>query len=303
MLYQRSVYWEKVKDSKAIRCLLCPHYCTIPAGNAGKCGVRINRDGVLVADQYGTVSALSLDPIEKKPLARFKPGSRILSVGGYGCNFTCSYCQNWHISQTARHAHPDIRKATTAGFPRHISPRELADAAVNAVPQGNCGLAFTYNEPSINYEFVRDTFELIQKEGLATVLVTNGYINVPPLDELLPLVDAMNIDLKSFTNNFYQKLCSGTLDPVCKTIDLSAQKTHVEVTTLIIPGWNSDPREIESIASWLADIRPDIPLHLSRHHPDYHMLDPQSISADELFTLADLARKHLEHVYVGNTLV
>ncbi|HHU36337.1 MAG TPA: AmmeMemoRadiSam system radical SAM enzyme [Treponema sp.] len=297
MGYHHANFWETIGSDKSVRCLLCPHYCVISAGSAGKCGVRVNRDGVLVAEQYGTVSALSLDPIEKKPLARFKPGSLILSAGGYGCNMTCSFCQNWHISQTSA---PVASSTEKYGFPRPMSPREITDVAISAVPRGNCGLAFTYNEPTINYEFVRDTFELIHAEGLAAVMVTNGYINTQPLGELLPLVDAMNIDLKAFSNSYYQKLCGARLDPVQKTIAQSAQETHVEVTTLIIPGWNSDPKEVDSISSWLAAIRPDIPLHLSRHHPDFHMSEPPSISIDELFSLAEIARKHLEYVYTGN---
>lgn len=296
----RAEYQKKGGSADEVICLLCPHLCRIPDGGFGRCGVRQNRNGVLRCTRYGIVSALSLDPVEKKPLARFLPGSNILSVGGYGCNFTCSFCQNWHISQTARHAEDDVPHSAGERYPRHLSPEELANAARDTVHQGNCGLAFTYNEPAINFEYMRDTFRLVRKEGLATVVVTNGYINPHPLDELLPHVDAMNIDLKAFTDDFYRTYCGGTLDPVLQTITRAAAKTHIEITTLIIPGLNSSPAEIDELSAWLATIRPDIPLHLSRHHPDYHMSEPAPIPVHELLSLADIARKHLAYVYTGN---
>ena len=296
----RADYQKRSGDSNDVRCLLCPHGCVIADGGYGKCGVRENRGGVLYCTHYGLVSALALDPIEKKPLARFKPGSAVLSAGGYGCNFTCSFCQNWHISQTARHAHGGTPESGAGGYPLTMSPAQLAEAARNAVPRGNCGLAFTYNEPMINFEYMRDTFRLVRREGLSTVVVSNGYINPKPLDDLLPLVDAMNIDLKAFTDDFYRRMCGGTLDPVMRTIRRAAEKTHIEVTTLVIPGLNSSTGEIANLAAWLAGIRPDIPLHLSRHHPDYRMSEPAPIPVDELLFLADTARKYLEYVYVGN---
>lgn len=297
---KRAEYQKKKDSGDDVMCLLCPHMCVVQDGASGKCGVRQNRDGALWCTRYGIISALSLDPIEKKPLARFRPGTYILSAGGYGCNFTCSFCQNWHISQTARHAEQELYHAPPGGFPRRMSPEDLARSARDAVPQGNCGLAFTYNEPMINFEYMRDTFRLVRKEGLSTVVVSNGYINPHPLDELLHYVDAMNIDLKAFTDSFYRMYCGGTLDPVLRTISRAAAKTHVEITTLVIPGLNSSRAEIDKLASWLASIRPDIPLHLSRHHPDYRMSEPDPIPVDELLSLASVARKHLMHVYTGN---
>ncbi len=293
-------YQKKSGKGDEVTCLLCPHRCTIPEGGFGRCGGRQNRDGVLWCTQYGIISALSLDPIEKKPLARFMPGSRILSVGGYGCNFTCSFCQNWHISQTVPHAEDGVFDAAGNGFPRRMSPEELARAARETVPQGNCGIAFTYNEPVINVEYMRDTFQCVRNGSLVTVVVTNGYINPQPLEELLPYVDAMNIDLKAFTDQFYRTYCGGKRDPVLETITRAASQTHVEITTLVIPGLNSSAAEIDTLSAWLAAIRPDIPLHLSRHHPDYRMSEPDPVPVHELLSLANVARRNLRYVYTGN---
>ncbi len=300
MTEKRAEYQKMGNRDGEVICLLCPHACVLPNGAFGRCGVRQNRNGELRCAQYGIVSALSLDPVEKKPFARFKPGSYILSAGGYGCNFTCSFCQNWHISQTARHAEQELSRAPPAGFPRRMSPTELVRAALDAVPRGNCGLAFTYNEPVINFEYMQDTFRLVRKEGLSTVVVTNGYINPRPLDELLHHVDAMNIDLKAFTDDFYRTYCGGSLEPVLRSITRAAKKIHVEITTLVIPGLNSSPKEIDDLSAWIASIRPDIPLHLSRHHPDYRMSKPDPIPVEQLLSLAAVARKHLSYVYTGN---
>lgn len=281
----------------AVRCLLCPHVCLIPDGGTGLCRARHNDGGTLRAAGYGIVSSLALDPIEKKPLAHFFPGSRILSVGGYGCNLSCKFCQNHEISQR------DIPHQAGAVEPTRLTPLGLVEAALFERKRGNIGIAYTYNEPFVGYEFVFDAATLARGRGLKNVLVTNGYVNGEPLAEMLPLIDAMNIDLKSMSDSFYRRMCGGRLSPVMETIETAIARypsCHVEVTTLVIPDLNSSREEIGSLAAWLASISPEIPLHLSRHHPDYLMPNPEPISRDDLFSLADLAREHLSSVHCGN---
>jgi pyruvate formate lyase activating enzyme len=285
-------FYERIPGGSSVRCVLCPHFCTIPDGHAGRCRVRVNSGGVLRAASYGIVSSLALDPVEKKPLIDFFPGSFILSAGSYGCNLSCRFCQNHAISQIGVPDDPSSDQRYT--------PAELVAAAKDCVPRGNIGLAFTYNEPFINWEFVHDTAVLARETSLKNVLVTNGFVNPGPLDELLPFVDAMNIDLKAFTDSFYRKICSGSLEPALATIAASASRCHVEIATLVIPGHNSAPAEISALAAWLSSVSPDIVLHLNRHHPDYRMREPAPVSRDELSALADIARRHLSHVRCGN---
>jgi pyruvate formate lyase activating enzyme len=282
----------------SVRCTLCPHACVIGDGSVGRCLARVNHGGALIAASYGIVSSLALDPIEKKPFARFYPGSKILSVGGFGCNLSCRFCQNHEISRSGI---PGISRGEGDPLPyKTYAPEALVRSATDLVGKGNIGLAFTYNEPLIAWEYVHDTAQLAREAGLKTVLVTNGYARPEAVEELLPLIDAMNIDLKAFTNTFYRKICGGTLEPVLDTIGRCVGRCHVEVTTLVIPGHNSAPAEIDALARWLASVSPEVPLHLNRHHPDYHMVEPQSIPADELRGLVEIARKHLKFVYCGN---
>jgi len=286
--------FQKPAADSAVECLLCPNACVIPDGAAGRCRVRRNEGGILHAESYGVISSLALDPVEKKPLFHFYPGSNILSAGSWGCNLSCRFCQNHEISQTGC---PAVSERSGG---KRLSPDGLVRAALDSVPDGNIGLAFTYNEPFVSFEYVFDTAILAREKGLKTVLVTNGYVNPGPLAELLPHVDAMNIDLKAFTDTFYRKICGGHLEPVLETIRASAASCHVEVTTLVIPGLNSGPAEIDALASALASISPDIPLHLNRHHPAYRMAEPSPISASELHALAGIARRHLSNVHCGN---
>jgi len=281
-----AAYQEAMPDGLA-RCLLCPHRCVLKPGQTSRCLGRENRDGQLEVRNYGKVTSLALDPIEKKPLSAFYPGKRILSVGTFGCNLTCRFCQNWRIS--TRHAPTE-----------EISPDELLRLARETVPEGNIGIAFTYNEPTIWYEYVRDTAKIAHDAGLAVVLVTNGYILEEPLKALLPFVDAVNIDLKAFTDGFYKQTCGGSLPPVLETIRNCHGKCHVEVTTLLIPGMNDSEEEISQLSSWIASISPGIPLHLSRHHPDYKMTEPEPIGVKDLHRLAVVASRHLDKVLVGN---
>ncbi len=286
-------FWKPAGDS-AVQCLLCPHSCVIKEGATGRCHVRRNTEGALYAESYGMIASLALDPVEKKPLYHFHPGSSILSAGSRGCNLSCRFCQNHEISQTGC-PHP-----STLSGDLIMGAAELVDTAIAALPRGNIGIAFTYNEPFVGYEFAYDTFDRARGKGLKTVLVTNGFVNPEPLAEILPLVDAMNIDLKAFTDGFYRRICGGSLEPVLETIRTCAAACHVEVTTLVIPGLNSGPAEIDALASRLASISPAIPLHLNRHHPDWRMAEPSPISVGELHVLADIARRHLSSVHCGN---
>lgn len=272
-----------------IPCGICPHRCVLDEGQTGLCGARSNHGGVIRCDNYGLVTSLSLDPIEKKPLRRFFPDSFILSAGSYGCNMFCPFCQNYDISRASRMS---VSYST-------ISPNELISKAIALIPRGNIGVAFTYNEPLIGYEYVYDCSVLAKKNDLKTVLVTNGFVNEEPLLALLPYIDAMNIDLKTFSESVYKKL-GGGLEDVKRTIVLSAPKCHVEVTTLAVPGMNDTDEEMKQISEWLAGIDRDIPLHISRFFPRYKMLDRPATDPNSVYHLADIAGKALHYVYTGN---
>lgn len=270
-------------------CELCPHACSLEEGQTGLCRARINRNGEIRDENYGRVTSLALDPIEKKPLRRFHPGSMILSVGSYGCNFRCSFCQNHEISMVDA-AHADSI---------YLSPEALVAKAVELIPRGNIGLAFTYNEPLIGYEYVRDCAMLCKGKGLVNVIVTNGYLNEKPLRALLPYIDAMNIDLKSFSEAFYRRI-GGNLEVVKKTIEVATEQCHVEVTTLIIPNENDTPEEMHRLSTWLASVSPRIPLHISRFFPRYHMSDRDATPVAAIKALTAIAREHIQYVYEGN---
>ncbi len=274
------------KDNGLIACQLCPHGCSIKEGGTGLCRTRRALSGKLRVLNYGEISALAMDPIEKKPLYHYKPGSSILSVGSYGCNLRCGFCQNYHISMES----PETE---------FISPRELLNIAVRAKGQGNIGIAFTYNEPSIWYEYVYDTAEKAGEHGLRVVLVTNGFIEIEPLRRLLPYVDAMNIDLKAFRNEFYEKVCGGRLENVKRVIEEANGKCHVEITTLLVNGHNDSPEEVEELSVWIATINRDIPLHLSRYYPSYRFNEPPTPLSTVLNCLK-AAKKRLNYVYPGN---
>lgn len=312
--------WFRSEVGGSVRCLLCPHSCSIQPESAGLCGVRINRDGILYAAGWGRISALALDPVEKKPLRRFYPGSTLLSVGGWGCNLSCSFCQNWRIAHPGRSGGICIPVAESFegsvsavhGAPGGLKdepryPADLVSQAQSCADAGNIGLAFTYNEPVINYEYIFETGRLLKARGGPAdklVLVTNGYVNPEPLESLLPLVDAMNIDLKAFTDDFYRSVCGGHLEPVRSTIKRCSQAfasgyLHLEVTTLLIPGYNDSSSEIEALASWLASCSPAIPLHINRHHPAWRMPEVEPVSRDHQQHLAGCARRYLEYVYTS----
>ena len=269
-------------------CPICPHACALEEGRTGLCRARKNRNGNVVSTNYGKITSIGLDPIEKKPLARFMPGSQILSVGSFGCNLSCPFCQNYTIAS-----------GEEGISVRVIPPPELLDMAVRMIPDGNIGIAYTYNEPLIGYEFVSDCARLVRQKKLKNVVVTNGYINPEPLKELLPFIDAMNIDLKGFTQEFYGKL-GGELAPVKTTIETAAKACHVEVTTLIIPGENDSEEVMRALSGWLASLDPNIPLHVSRFFPRHLYADRDPTPVNTIYRLAKVAREKLKYVYTGN---
>ena len=274
---------------KAI-CPICPHHCTLANEEVGRCRARINRDGKIIDLNYGRLTSIALDPIEKKPLYKFYPGSWILSVGSFGCNLNCPFCQNYSISM-----------ADSTFDTQNVTPEYLAALALelSQKPRGNIGIAFTYNEPFISYEFVRDTAKFLKQINLKTVLVTNGTISERSLKEILPLIDAMNVDLKAFNADFYEWI-GGDFETVKRTIELAAESCHVEVTTLIIPNKNDSVSEMEAESKWLASISEKIPLHISRFFPRYRLTDEFPTNVDLIYNLVRTAQKYLNYVYPGN---
>ena len=272
--------------NKDICCEICPHECILSEGKTGVCTVRKNIGGKIVSDAYGKITALALDPIEKKPLHMFRPGSMILSVGSYGCNFRCPFCQN-----------NEIAMPQSAVSYKEITPVEILQLAHETVAKGNIGVAYTYNEPLINFEFIYDCAKIVNAAGLNNIIVTNGFINPKPLEKLLPFIDAMNIDLKCFTNKMYKKI-GGELEVVKNTISAAHKSCHVEVTTLVIPGENEN--DIEQIAQWLASIDPEIPLHISRFFPNHKYADRAPTPRDTILNSMETAKKYLKNIFIGN---
>ena len=282
-------------------CEVCFRHCNITEGGLGFCGARTCLDGKVTAASYGRVTSLALDPIEKKPLSRFHPGSMIISAGSYGCNLRCPFCQNYQISWSEE----AFRYAEKAEY---ISPEELADIAASYRSRGNIGVAFTYNEPLIGYEYIRDTARLVHEKGMVNVIVTNGTASLPVLRELAPFIDAMNIDLKGFTDRYYRDVLGGDRAMVMDFITEAAKDCHVELTTLIIPGENDTEDEMRAMTEWISGltdrdgnvIGADIPLHISRFFPRFHMTDRNATDVSKVYHLADVAREKLRYVYTGN---
>ena len=301
-------------------CKVCFRHCELKEGQVGFCGGRICRDGQVVAGNYGLVTALALDPIEKKPLRRFHPGEMILSAGSFGCNLRCSFCQNSGISWSEEALElsalfsngADQQNSRglqrLAGRVYQLTPQKLAELALSCKSEGNAGLAFTYNEPLIGYEFVRDTARLIHEAGMVNVMVTNGTAEPEILKELAPLIDAMNIDLKGFTDEYYSRVLGGDRSSVMDFIEQAVQTAHVELTCLIIPGENDSPEEMRRMCQWIAGLEdadgnrigPNIPLHISRFFPQFHMTDRPATDVAHIYHLADIAREYLTCVYTGN---
>lgn len=271
-------------------CTLCFHHCALDDGQTGYCRARGNRGGAVVPLNYGKISGIALDPIEKKPLRRFHPGSKILSIGSFGCNLRCPFCQNHEISMAGAEDAEAL----------YLSPEAFAAQAGRLRALGNIGAAYTYNEPLIGYEYVRDCAREVRKRGMLNVLVSNGTIEAGPWLELLPLLDAVNLDLKGFTETWYRRL-GGDLETVKRNIRLAAEAgCHVEVTTLLVTGENDGAEEIKALSEWLAGVSPSIPLHLSRFFPRYRVLDRPPTPVDTVYRLADIAREALAYVYTGN---
>lgn len=284
-----------------IKCNVCYRHCDLNEGQRGFCGVRTLQDGKVIPLNYGRITSLALDPIEKKPLSRFMSGSKILSIGSYGCNLRCPFCQNYEISWSAD-AFEYGKRAN------YVSPQELADIAYNYKKEGNIGLAFTYNEPLIFYEYVRDTAKIVHEMGMKNVLVSNGMASKQVLDEIIPYIDAMNIDLKGFTDSYYEDLLKGNRLMVMDFITEAVKHCHVELTTLIIPGENDSKEEIYNLSAWISHltdsegtpIGQSIPLHISRFFPRFNMTDRPPTDISLIYSLADTARQNLTYVYTGN---
>ncbi len=276
-------------------CWLCPHRCHLSDGQTGFCRARQNQGGIIRSLSYGLLTSAALDPIEKKPLYHFHPGSHILSLGSFGCNLRCPFCQNYTISQAGR----DGFEGQQLPMDR-TSPKEIVAAAQRLEEtSGNIGVAFTYNEPLVGYEFVYDTARLLKEAGLAVVLVTNGQIEKDPWLHLLPYVDAVNIDLKGFTQSFYDWI-GGDLKTTKAAIEMAAEQgVHVEVTTLVIPGRNDRDEEMAAEAEWLAGLSAELPLHLSRYFPRYRSKIPMT-PVETLQRLRRIAGARLRFVHLGN---
>ena len=277
--------------SSLAHCTLCPHACALHDGQHGRCHARVARGGNVVSENYGRITSLALDPIEKKPLARYFPGSTVLSVGSYGCNLSCPFCQNARIAC-----------ASELDVPwREMTPTELMNKALDLAQYDCIGIAYTYNEPLVGFEFVRDCAQLAHECGLKNVLVSNGFINAEPLQKLAPFIDAANIDLKGFSSHFYH-LVGGEIAPVQRTIEFLAQTAtcHVEITTLVVPGMNDDLQHIDQLAAWIAHLNPEIPLHLSRFFPQHHMAKAQPTPRATMLAAQEVASAHLHTVLLGN---
>lgn len=277
-----------LKYDNYIECRLCPHLCRIAEGRTGICGVRKNTGDSIGLTTYGVISGYSLDPVEKKPLYHFFPGTSILSIGSYGCNMRCDFCQNWHISRRSAEGNQSL-----------MTPEKIADEALSH--PGNLGIAYTYNEPVIWFEYIRDVALKIKERGLCNVLVSNGFVNPGPLNEIISFTDAFNIDLKAFTDEFYKKLTGAGIDPVKSALKQIAESgRHLEITTLVIPELNDSVEDMNAQSEWIAgELGADTPLHLSRYFPNYRRDDPPT-PVEKLEILLEAASKHLNYVYTGN---
>lgn len=282
------MFYSKVK--RKIQCHLCPHQCQLQEGKAGLCGVRFNIGGRIRNKQQGLLSGMASDPIEKKPLYHYYPGKEIFSIGGFGCNLKCNFCQNWQISQVAEmdQLHGKI-----------LTAKEIVDRAMEK--PNNIGIAFTYNEPTVWFEFMHEVATLAKAKGLKTVVVSNGYILPEPLEALISVIDAFNIDLKGFTENFYRDMAGGELEPVLASLKMiKSYGKHLEITNLIIPNKNDDSDTFMEMVKWIRiELGNNTPLHLSKYFPRFKLSIP-STPDDTLINLYHLAKKELNYVYLGN---
>ncbi len=290
-MLKEALLYHKLEDQK-VSCYLCNHRCLIAEGKRGVCLVRENRKGTLFTHSYGKIVARNIDPIEKKPLYHFLPGSVSYSVAAIGCNFRCGFCQNWQISQ--------VREAEKIGVqPHEVSPNEVVEAAVLSRSQS---ISYTYTEPTIFFEYAYDIARPAKAKGLYNVFVTNGYMTEEMLDKMAPCLDAANVDLKSFNKDYYREMCKGNLDPVLRSIGkMKEMGIWVEVTTLIVPGQNDSAEEMQGIAGFLAELDSAIPWHISRFHPQFEMEHVQSTPMETLIRAYEIGKKAgLRYVYLGN---
>jgi pyruvate formate lyase activating enzyme len=277
-------YWRQLPETK-VHCQLCPHFCVIAEGGHGKCRSRINQEGKLYTKNYGNTISMNMDPIEKKPLFHYHPGSEILSLGPNSCNLSCMFCQNYESSQY------DVNTV-------YLSPIQLKEKILST---GIKQVAFTYTEPLMWFEYIMDCAPLFKEAGISIVMVSNGYINQEPLHELLPYVEAWNIDLKSMDDSFYHDICGAHVAPVLKTIEAAAAVSHIEITNLLITGKNDKITQINALVDWVAELNPDIPVHFSRYFPRYLMKEPPT-TMNTLRKAYEIAIKKLHYVYVGNVI-
>jgi len=287
MTARKAMYYRS--EGEDVFCLLCPQNCRIKEDQLGACGVRRVEKGELITLNYAHCRSLAMDPVEKKPLYHFYPGWKILSIGTFGCNLRCSFCQNWTLA----------RGEPTSGG-REVTPEMLGYLLQSCLPEEQLGVAFTYNEPGVWYEFVLETARFLAGEGLKNVLVTNGYLNPEPLDELLPYIDAMNIDVKAFSDSFYHRYCRGKgLREVLRTVEQALPRCHVELTYLVISSLNDSPAEIGKFVDWVASLDREIPVHFSRYFPNYQLDIPPTPLAT-MQKAWELAAEKLSYVYLGN---
>ncbi len=288
---EKARLWKSLKDQK-VQCELCNHFCIIKVDQKGKCGVRVNKDGVLYSLVYDKISAINIDPIEKKPLYHFYPGSSSFSIGTMGCNFSCSFCQNHTLSQPPKYQDQILGES--------YSPEKLVELA----KAYNCkSISYTYSEPTIFFELVVDTSRKAKEEGISNVLVSNGFMSDKCLEELREIIDAINVDLKSFSESFYKDLCDGRLKPVLKNLEkMKKMGWWVEVTTLIIPAHNDDEKELKEIAQFIfKNLGAETPWHISRFHPAYHLLTPPVTPYETLKRAFEIGKETgLKYVYIGN---
>ena len=281
--------------NEKLKCNVCFRGCMLSEGETGACLARVCKDNNIISKSYGYITSLALDPIEKKPLNRFYPGSMVLSVGSYGCNLKCPFCQNVSISLADGRNVPDTE---------YLPPEALCGMAVNLKDRGNIGVAYTYNEPLVGYEYVRDTAKLVHEAGMKNIVVTNGSVNTWVLDEIEPYIDAFNIDLKCFNEDYYKKVLKGDFKTTKDFIERALSFAHVELTTLIIPEENDSEDEMRKLSSWVRklEVRYDkkIPLHISRFFPRSEYKDRQPTTVESIIKLTELAREKLEYVYEGN---
>lgn len=282
-------------------CNVCYRRCELAEGKLGFCGVRQNIDNVVTSVNYGKITSMALDPIEKKPLARFMSGSKILSIGSYGCNLRCPFCQNHEISWS-EHAYELGKRADK------YSPEEIVSIADRCKKDGNIGVAYTYNEPLIGYEFVRDCGKLVHEKGMVNVLVSNGMASLEVFDEIIPYIDAMNIDLKGFTDTYYRDVLGGNRYMVMDFIKEAVKHCHVELTTLVVPRENDTPEEIRNLSNWISELTDNngnyighnVPLHITRFFPRFNMQDRDATPVRKIYELVDVAKEKLNYVYAGN---